>query len=124
MLKRNIAILTIAVVVLGTGAYAWATGAPSRPTTNAGQTSSDQTNGVHPGGGRRMAGRGPAGGPFRRDHRLGGRAIHGDLIVRAKTGFENVSFDRGDDESSRSIAPSVNFFVEMGAALSTAISTR
>ena len=89
MLKRNIAILTIAVVVLGTGAYAWATGAPSRPTTNAGQTSSDPTNGVQPGSGRRMAGRGPAGGPFR-------RAIHGDLIVRAKTGFENVSFDRGD----------------------------
>jgi len=96
MLKRNIAILTIAVVVLGTGAYAWATGAPSRPNTNAGQRSSDQTNGVQPGSGRRMAGRGPAGGPFRRDHRLGGRAIHGDLIVRAKTGFENVSFDRGD----------------------------
>ena len=33
MLKRNIAVLTIAVVVLGTGAYAWAQGAPERPTT-------------------------------------------------------------------------------------------
>ena len=91
MLKRNIAILTIAVVVLGTGAYAWATGAPSRPTTSA-----LETNRARAGAAQATAGRRAAGGPLRRAHRLGGRAIHGDLIVRGKTGFENVAFDRGD----------------------------
>ena len=91
MLKRNIAILTIAVVVLGTGAYAWATGAPSRPTTSALETNRARSGAVGA-----AAGRGAAGGPFRRAHRLGGRAVHGDLIVRGKAGFENVAFDRGD----------------------------
>jgi hypothetical protein len=88
MLKRNIAILTIAVVVLGTGAYAWATGAPSRPTTSALESNRARSGAA--------AGRGAAGRPFRRAHRLGGRAVHGDLIVRGRTGFENVAFDRGD----------------------------
>jgi hypothetical protein len=88
MLKRNIAILTIAVVVLGTGAYAWATGAPSRPTTSALESNRARSGAA--------SGRGAAGRPFRRAHRLGGRAVHGDLIVRGRTGFENVAFDRGD----------------------------
>jgi hypothetical protein len=92
MLKRNIAIVTIAVVVLGTGAYAWATGAPSRPTTSALETNRARSGAPA----RAAAGRGAAGGPFRRAHRLGGRAVHGDLIVRGRTGFENVAFDRGD----------------------------
>jgi hypothetical protein len=91
MLKRNIAILTIAVVVLGTGAYAWATGAPPRPTTSAGQTGTAvQTNRA-----QGATGLGAAAGAARRAHRLGGRAVHGDLIVRGRAGFENVAFDRG-----------------------------
>lgn len=85
MLKRNIVILTIAAVVLGTGAYAWAQGAPERPTTST----------VEPGAARPKAGGGAA-GPARRAHRVAARAVHGDLIVRAKQGFENVTFDKGD----------------------------
>ena len=91
MLKRNVVILTIAVVVLGTGAFAWAQGAPERPTT----TSSQQPGDEQPKAERkaeRRAGRGPG----RRAHRPGGRAVHGDLIVRGKDGFENVTFDKGD----------------------------
>ncbi len=86
MLKRNIVILTIAAIVLGTGAYAWAQGAPERPTT---------TSTVEPGGSRPKAGGGAA-GAARRARRFAGRAVHGDLIVRGKQGFENVTFDKGD----------------------------
>ena len=85
MLKRNIVVLTIAAVVLGTGAYAWAQGTPERPTTST----------VEPGGAAPKAGGGAA-GPARRARRFAGRAVHGDLIVRGKQGFENVTFDKGD----------------------------
>jgi hypothetical protein len=91
MLKRNIAILTIAVVVLGTGALAWAKGAPERPTTSTAEPSRAQPDRA-PAKAERRARRGPA----RRARRLGGRAVHGDLIVRGKDGFENVTFDKGD----------------------------
>jgi hypothetical protein len=84
MLKRNIVVLTIAAVVLGTGAYAWAQGAPERPTTTT----------VEPGGATPKAD-GAAGGA-RRARRFAGRAVHGDLIVGGKQGFENVTFDKGD----------------------------
>ena len=85
MLKRNIVILTIAVVVLGTGAYAWAQGAPQRPTTST----------VGPGAAQPNAGGGGA-GAARRARPFARRAVHGDLIVRAKQGFENVAFDKGE----------------------------
>jgi hypothetical protein len=92
MLKRNIAVLTVALVVLGTGALAWAQGAPERPTT-----SSPSPDSVQPGAqpGERRAGRGHARRALRA-RRLGGRAVHGDLIVRSKKGFENVAFDKGE----------------------------
>jgi len=86
MLKRNIAVLTIAVVVLGTGAYAWAQGAPERPTTTTLEPGSAQPK-SRPGGAR---------GEARRARRFARRAIHGDLIVRSRQGFENVTFDKGD----------------------------
>ena len=86
MLKRNIVILTIAVVVLGTGAYAWAQGAPERPTTST----------LQPGSAQPKAGPGGARGVARRAGRFAGRAVHGDRIVRAKQGFENVAFDKGE----------------------------
>ena len=86
MLKRNIVILTIAVVVLGTGAYAWAQGAPERPTTST----------IQPGGAQPQARPGAAGRAARRARRFAGRAVHGDLIVRGRQGFVNVTFDKGD----------------------------
>ena len=86
MLKRNIVILTIAVVVLGTGAYAWAQGAPERPTTST----------LQPGSAQPGAGPGAAGRAARRARRFAGRAVHGDLIVRGRQGFANVTFDKGD----------------------------
>ena len=88
MLKRNVAILTVALVVLGTGAYAWAQGAPERPTTSSVQPGTGQPKAER--AARRMAGRAD------RAHRLGGRAVHGDLVVRGKDGFENVTFDKGE----------------------------
>ena len=68
MLKRNIAIVAIAVVVLGVGAYAWAEGAPARPTTSA-PAAAVTANGR----------------PGRAGHpglALLRRAVHGDVIVR------------------------------------------
>ena len=85
MLKRNAAVLLVATLVLGAGAYAWAQGAPERPTT------SEQAREPRADGPRQ--GRGGERGmhPLR-------RAVHGDLIVRKAdgSGFENVTFDRGE----------------------------
>ena len=90
MLKRNIAILTVALVVLGTGALAWAQGAPERPTTTLAPDREQPKA-------ERRAARGQARKARQaRRARVGGRAVHGDLIVRAKDGFENVAFDKGD----------------------------
>ena len=93
MLKRNAAVLLVGALVLGVGAYAWAQGAPERPTT------SEQTAPQRPDGPRGQRPDGPRG-----QHRGGrpsgplARAIHGDLIVRGQNGggFENVTFDRGE----------------------------
>jgi hypothetical protein len=86
MLKRNVVVLTIVAMVLGVGAYAWAQGAPERPTTSTAEPKTERAR------------------PERRLHRgqrgprpaIGGRAVHGDLIVRGKDGFANVAFDKGD----------------------------
>jgi len=91
MFKRHAAVLLIGALVVGVGAYAWAQGAPDRPTTT------DQAAPRKPDGPRGQ-GAGRRGGRF--GHRFGplARAIHGDVIVRAQqgNGFENVTFDRGE----------------------------
>jgi hypothetical protein len=74
MLKRNVVVLVVVAVVLGAGAFAWAKEAPKRPSLE----------------------RGAAHTPVRPACRAGARAVHGDLIVRRKAGFENVTFDRGE----------------------------
>src|SRR6266446_7352854 len=83
MLKRNLAILVLAGTLFGGGAYAWAQtsdGSPSAPTT---QPKTAQQAG--PGQGRR------ANGILR-------RVVHGDLVVRGKDGFQNVTYDRGKED--------------------------
>jgi hypothetical protein len=84
IVKRNAALLLIAGLVVGGGAVAWAEGSPSRPTVGAQAGASAE---VRPG----RAGH-PGAALLR-------RAVHGDLIVRGKNGFENVTFDRGRLES-------------------------
>jgi hypothetical protein len=82
MLKRNLAVLVLTGALLAGGAIAWAqTGdsSPSAPTTasNAQQA------------------------PGHRGQRANGylkRVVHGDLIVRGKDGFENVTYDRGKED--------------------------
>jgi hypothetical protein len=87
MFKKHSAALLVGALVLGVGAYAWAQGAPQRPTS--GDQASAQPDGSAPAA---RAGRG--------GHRFGPlrRAIHGDVIVRGQggNGFENVTFDRGE----------------------------
>jgi hypothetical protein len=82
MLKRNLAVLVLTGALLTGGAIAWAqTGdsSPSAPTTapNAQQA------------------------PGQRGQRANGilrRVVHGDLIVRGKDGFQNVTYDRGKED--------------------------
>jgi hypothetical protein len=85
MFKKHAAVLLVGALVFGIGAYAYAQGAPQRPTSGD-HAASGQPN---------ASGRAGRGG-----HRFGplGRAIHGDIIVRAQggNGFENVTFDHGD----------------------------
>lgn len=89
MLKRNLAVLVLVGALLAGGAYAWAQtsdGSPSAPTTQPtstpGPKAADQTPGQR--GGR-------AGGILK-------RVVHGDLIVRGKDGFQNVTYDRGKED--------------------------
>ena len=92
MLKRNLAVLVLGAVLLGGGALAWAQtsdGSSSAPTVApTAQQAPDQ-----PGN---QAGNQPG--------RKGGRAgilrrvVHGDLIVRGKDGFQNVTYDRGKED--------------------------
>ena len=90
MLKRNLAVVLVASVVLGVAAFAWAEGGPSRPRlATATVTGPDRAPGRRPCG-PRGPGRGAMGGPGALH-----RAIHGDLIVPGQQGFQNVSFDRG-----------------------------
>ena len=87
MLKRNLAILVLAGTLLGGGAYAWAQtsdGSPSAPTTQP------------PKSGQQA----PAAQGARRGRENGylKRVVHGDLIVRGKDGFQNVTYDRGKED--------------------------
>jgi len=85
MLKRNLAVLVLVGALLAGGAYAWAQtsdGSPSAPTTaNSGQ----------------QAPNGQAGGKAGARGILQ-RVVHGDLIVRGKDGFQNVTYDRGKED--------------------------
>ena len=73
VIKRNIAVLLVAALVLGGGGLALAQGQPDRPSDR--PTVRDGANA------------GP--GPLR-------RAVHGDLVVRGQDGrFESLTFDRG-----------------------------
>jgi hypothetical protein len=86
MLKRNVVLLIVGALVLGAGAYAWAQGAPDRPTTTAAAAQAGRP-GNHRGPGGPRAGFGA------------GRAVHGDLIVPNRNGgpgFEHVTLDRGE----------------------------
>ena len=87
MFKKQALVLIVAALVFGVGAYAWAEGAPPRPTAAA-----------QPGSGQHWS-RG-AGRDGRGAHRFGPlqRAIHGDVTVRRQggAGFEQVTFDRGE----------------------------
>lgn len=83
MLKRNLAILALAVALVGGGAAAWAQtsdGSNTAPTTSA--TPAQQA----------PAGRNAKAGAILR------RVVHGDLIVKAKGGFQNVTYDRGTED--------------------------
>jgi hypothetical protein len=80
MLKRNLAVLVLVGALLSGGAYAWAQtndGSPSAPTTA--KSGQQARNG--------KAGRG-----------ILQRVVHGDLIVRGKDGFQNVTYDRGKED--------------------------
>ena len=80
--KKLAAIAIAATAVLGAGAYAYAdTGAPGPSISGAAQAGAGAAANAAAGAGRRL-------GILR-------RAEHGDLIVRGKDGFQNVSFDRG-----------------------------
>ena len=74
MFKRMTAVL-VGTLVLAGGAYAYAADSPSSAPPSASAPAAP-----HPSQDRR--------GPLR-------RAVHGDLIVRTKAGFENVTVDRG-----------------------------
>ena len=90
MLKRNLAVVLVASVVLGAAAFAWAEGGPSRPRlAMATVTDPDSTPVPRPCGPRATGRRAPGGPGVLR------RAIHGDLVVPGEQGFQNVSFDRG-----------------------------
>ena len=78
MFKRMAAVL-VGTLVLAGGAYAYAAEAPTTTSPPAGSAAA-ATPAARPDHDRR--------GPLR-------RAVHGDLVVRTKDGFENVTFDRG-----------------------------
>ena len=84
MLKRNLAILVLVGALLAGGAYAWAQ--TSDTSTTAPSTSAATSQ-------QAPASQGKAGraGVLR-------RVVHGDLIVRGKNGFQNVTYDRGTED--------------------------
>ena len=126
MLKRNLALLVLAAVMLGGGAYAWAQTSdtsPSAPSTTApggaapnrraamqqclqqnGVTdprsaTPDQRKAVRQCVQQNGPKRGPGNGP---GPGVLGRVVHGDLIVRSKDGtFQNVTYDRGKQDSHK-----------------------
>ena len=85
MLKRNLAVLVLVGALLAGGAYAWAQtsdGSPSAPTTA-------------PSGQQAPTAQGKA---VRRPDNVLRRVVHGDLIVRGKDGYQNVTYDRGKED--------------------------
>jgi len=87
-LKRNAAVVAVATMVCGAGAYAWAAESPTRPASDAASaaTSSPTDAGGHARG-RKHGG----------DYGMLRRATHGDLVVKGKSqAYENVTFDRGE----------------------------
>jgi hypothetical protein len=85
MLKRNLAVLVLTGAVLGGGAFAWAQTGDSSPTPPTTATSAQQAPAQQGQRGQR------ANGILR-------RVVHGDLIVRGKDGFQNVTYDRGKED--------------------------
>ena len=84
VLKRNLAVLVLAAVLLGGGALAWAqTSDGSSSTPTVAPTAQQAPNGQ----GRQ----GRRAGILR-------RVVHGDLIVRGKDGFQNATYDRGKED--------------------------
>jgi hypothetical protein len=85
MFKRNLAVITVATLVLGVGAYAWAEGTPSGPSLS---SSTSATASTPAAGKHRAAGRA--------ERAILRRAVHGDLVVKDKSGqFVTVTFDKG-----------------------------
>jgi hypothetical protein len=83
MLKRNLGVLVLAAALLGGGALAWAQtsdGSPAAPTTTA-----PAARHRPKAAGQRQAG-------------ILRRVVHGDLVVRGKDGFQNVTYDRGKED--------------------------
>ena len=88
MFKRNLAILVLAGALVGGGTYAWAQTSdtsPAAPSSTAAPSSSAPA--AHRGAGR---------GGWAND--LLGRVVHGDLVVRDKQGYANVTYDRGKED--------------------------
>ena len=88
MLKRNLAILVLALTLVAGGAVAWAQtsdGSSSAPST-APAPAAQQAPG--------RAGRQGKGG----EYGILRRVVHGDLVVRGKDGFQNVTYDRGKED--------------------------
>ncbi|MBV8235595.1 MAG: hypothetical protein JO075_07825 [Acidimicrobiia bacterium] len=95
MLKRNLAILVLAAAVLGGGAFAWAqtSDGSSTPPTVAASTAATQQAPTQQGAGRRAGQQAGANA-----NAILRRVIHGDLLVRTKTGFQTVTYDRGTED--------------------------
>ena len=79
-LKKHVAAITIAGVVLGGGAIAYAADQPTRPKVGVAATG---------GAGKARTGKGAKAEGILK------RVVHGDLVVRGKDGFQNVTYDRG-----------------------------
>jgi hypothetical protein len=82
MLKRNLAVLVLTGALLTGGAFAWAQTGDSSPSAPTQSTNAQQA---------------PGRGGQRADGYLK-RVVHGDLIVRGKDGFQNVTYDRGKED--------------------------
>jgi hypothetical protein len=88
MLKRNLAVLVLTGALLAGGAIAWAQTGDSSPAAPTPSTSTAVAPNAQ-----------QAPGP--RGQRANGylkRVVHGDLIVRGKDGFQNVTYDRGKED--------------------------
>jgi hypothetical protein len=94
-LKKHIAAITIAGVVLGGGAIAYAADQPTGPKVgNTPSASAGAAANAAPNG-KRAKGPRAGGGVLK-------RIVHGDLVIRGKNGFQNVTYDRGSVTSASS----------------------